>query len=351
MNPERFATAVMRKRQDIALASSHGVRRSPGARQIVLGCVLVLASAAGAASAEGYPDKGRPIKMIVGTGAASAVDMLARALGKSMSDEAGLNVIVENKPGAELSIGVRALMSSPPDGYTLMVTSSSSQTLNPVIIPNLKYDPLKDYTPVATLAKTALVMNLGASTGSMSAREFIEAARKSPGKYTCATGSTTQRMACEMLNTTAGIKLLTVPYKATASAMTALASGEVDVIFVDAGSAKAQWQSGRVRGAAVTSERRLSALPALPTLREEGVANFNMAAWYAVYIPNQTPPAVVATIREIVRKSAKSPQFAEAMSNYAMERLDLTQEQINDMTRSEIQTWTKAVNEKVRVAN
>ncbi|MBB1634914.1 hypothetical protein A9975_29160 [Cupriavidus sp. UME77] len=318
---------------------------------MLLGCVLAVSSAAGMASTESYPDKSKPIKMIVGTGPASAVDMLARALGKSMSDEAGLNVVVENKPGAELSIGVRALMSSPPDGYTLMVTSSSSQTLNPVIIPHLKYDPVKDYTPVATLARTALVMNLGASTGSMTARAFIEAARKNPGKYTCATGSTTQRMACEMLNAMAGVKLLPVPYKATSSAMTALAGGEVDVIFVDAGSAKAQWQSGRVRGAAVTGERRIPGLPNLPTLREEGVSGFNMSAWYAVYVPNQTPPAVVAKIRDIVRISAKSQPFTEVMSSYAMEKLDLTPEQINDMTRDEIQTWTKAVNEKVKVQN
>lgn len=312
-------------------------------------CRFLLLGAMGAASAvsaEPYPDNSKPIKIIVPVGAGSAIDLMARSAAKAMAEESQLNVIVDNKPGAELALGVQAFVSSPPDGYTLLFTTSSSQSLNPVVIPNLRYDPLKDYVPVASLSKTALILNLGTSTGSMSAREFIESAKKNPGKHTCASGSTTQRMACEMLQAAAGIKLLNVPYKSTAAAMIAIAGGEVDAIFVDAGTAKAQWQTGRVRGVAVTGPERMQALPRIPTLREEGVADFNMTAWYAAYAPNKTPPAVLAAIREIVRKSTASKTFADTLAQFAMEPMDLNPEQINDLTRREMQGWTNVVRQQ-----
>jgi tripartite-type tricarboxylate transporter receptor subunit TctC len=311
-------------------------------RWFLLGLVL----AAGAASAQQYPDKSKAIKMIVPTGPASAVDLLARALARAIADEAGLNVIIDNKPGAENVIGVQALVSSPPDGYTLFANSNSSQSLNPVLIPDLRYDPLKDMQPVATMSKTGLIMNLGAGTPFKSAREFVEAAKKAPGKYTCATATTTKRMACEMLQARAGIKLLVIPYKATAAAMIALSSGEADTIFVDAGTAQGQWQSGRVRGVAVTLPERMKALPQLPTLREEGVANFNMTAWYAVYAPEKTPAAVAAAFREIVRKATKSKGFSDTLTQFAMEPLDLSPDEVKELIRREIHMWTDVVREQ-----
>ena len=112
----------------------------------------------GVTSAEPYPDKSKPIRMIVPTGAASAVDLLARSIAKAISEEAGLNVVVDNKPGAEQAIGVQSLVTSPADGYTLMATSSSSQSLNPVMIPGLKYDPMKDYAPISLLGSGGYIL-------------------------------------------------------------------------------------------------------------------------------------------------------------------------------------------------
>ena len=152
-----------------------------------------------AVQAQTYPDKSRPIKIIAPSGAASVVDLLARAYGKAMAETSSLNVVVDNKPGAEMVIGVQAFTSSAPDGYTAMVTSSSSQTLNPVMIPNLPYDPLKDMVPLTGLAKGGLIMNLGVSTTFKTAHEFVAAARAAPGKYTCSSSSTTTRLACELL--------------------------------------------------------------------------------------------------------------------------------------------------------
>jgi len=249
------------------------------ARQLAIGAIqwafLVLAFlCAGAASAQAYPDKDRVFKIIVPTGPGSALDSLARAYGKAMGDVSGLKTIVENKPGAEGVTGVQAFLSTPADGYTMLLLSSSMTTLNPIMIPKLGYDPLKDLTPLITTSKAGIVMSLGSGTSFKTLKEFVASARANPGKYTCATSSSTLRMACEFLQASAGIKLLLVPYKTTSAAMVALAAGEADIVFVDAGSAIPIWKTGRVRGVAVLTPERLPALPDIPTTREEGLPDF-----------------------------------------------------------------------------
>lgn len=293
--------------------------------------------------AQTFPDKSRPIKVIVPSGAASVVDLLARAYAKALTDTSGLNVVVENKAGAEMVIGVQALVSAPADGYTLMVTSSSSQVLNPLMIANLPYDPLKDMVPVAGISKGGLVMNLGTSTTFQNGRDLIASARANPGKYTCASASTTTRLACELLQVTAGVKLLNVPYKTTAAAITAVAAGEADMIFVDVGSSRAQWSTGRVRGVAVTQTTRMPTLPNLPTLKEEGATDYDLTAWYAAYAPLKTPPEVLAALRDAMRKAAATKPIAETLVNFSMEPMDLTGEALTAHNRREIDTWGRVV--------
>lgn len=305
--------------------------------------LFALVVGASTVSAQGYPDKGRTIRIIVPTGPGSAIDLLARVYGKAMTDVAGVNVIVDNKAGAEGVIGMQAFLASPADGYTMLVVSSSLVTLNPIMVPNLPYDPLKDLVPIATISKAGLVMNLGANTPFKSAREFIAAARADPSKYTCASSTSTLRMACEFLQASAGIKLLIVPYKTTAAAMLAVASGEADLIFVDAGSSIAQWKSGRVRGVAVLTPERLPSLPEMPTTREGGVPDFLMNAWYAAYFPKETPPAVVTKIQDIFRSAAAKPEVRNALANFVHEPLGLVGDEVTALNRREIAFWSKLV--------
>lgn len=297
-------------------------------------------------NAQDYPDKTKSIKIIVPTGGGSAVDLLSRSLSKSLSDSQGINSFIENKPGAELAIGVNDLIKSPNDGYTLMVTSSSSQTLSPVLIPHFKINTIEDYSPVLTISRAGLVMNLGLSTNKMSAKEIIDDAKKNPGKYTCATASTNQRMACELLKSTAGIDVLIVPYKTTAAAMTALGGGEVDIVFVDAGSARAGWMSGRMRGAAVTTEDRLEIIKDVPTFKEIGVDGFNMFAWYAIYSPKGVEPTILKKLQDAFIRAKQTEDFKQALHKYGMENLDMRDKEIDDMTRSEIARWQKVKQEQ-----
>ncbi|KDD42483.1 tripartite tricarboxylate transporter substrate binding protein [Bordetella bronchiseptica] len=298
-----------------------------------------------AAAAQDYPDKARPVRIIVPSGAGSIVDLLARAQAKAMSEVAGINVVVENKPGAETIIGVQALMAAPPDGYTMLVTSSSSQSINPVMLPNLPYNPLEDYVPLEAISTSPLYMNLGASTRFGSAGDFIAAARANPGKYTCASATTATRLACAQLEGTTGIEMLNVPYRTSASALTAVASGEADVFFIDIGSARAFWQAGKMRPVAVTSSARAKALPQVPTLREQGAANYEFVAWFAAYFPARTLPQTVAKMREILQAAYGTPGFVEALATYGHEPLQLAGADLLELNRKEIAKWSTLVKE------
>jgi tripartite-type tricarboxylate transporter receptor subunit TctC len=140
--------------------------------------------------------------------------------------------------------------------------------------------------------------------------------------------------------------MLNVPYKASSAALLALVAGEADVNFADPGSSQAQWRPGRVRGIGVTSLERMPLLPNIPTLREEGVPDFNMVAWFAVWVPAKTPSTVAATTRDIIRKAARSKSFSDVLTQLMMDPLDITPDQVNERTRREIEMWRKVVKEQ-----
>ena len=302
-------------------------------------CLAIVSSAAGAQT---FPDRSKPLKIILPQGPGSASDVVTRAFAKAITDVSGMNVVIDYKPGAETLIGVQALMSSPPDGYTLMLVSSSTPVLNPVMIPNLAYDPLRDFIPLIGISKVTLVFNLGPSTPFKSVRDFVAAAKAQPGKYSFASATSTSRLAGELLQSLAGIQLLNVPYKTTAAGMTAVAAGEVDLMMADASSARPLWDSGRVRPIAVTTGTRSSSLP-LPTIREDGVPDYDVTAWFATYFAARTAPEIVTAMRDILRKAAKTPGFQDALARANMDPLDLSGDEINALTRKEIDMWTKIV--------
>jgi tripartite-type tricarboxylate transporter receptor subunit TctC len=310
----------------------------------LLRCLMLgLAVFSGAALAQSYPDKSKPLRIILPQGPGSASDVVTRAFTKAITDVSGLNVFIEYKPGAESVIGVQALMTAPADGYTAMLVSSSTPVLNPIMIPNLPYDALRDFIPLIGISKVVLAFNLGPSTPFRTVGEFVAAARANPGKYTFASSTTTTRLAGELLQSLAGIKLLNVPYKSTAAGATALASGEVDLMIVDASSIRPFWDSGRVRALATSGAARSSTLPQLPTVREEGVPEYDVTAWFATYFAAKTPPEVVAAMREVLHKAARSPGFLEALARANMDPLDLAGDEINALTQREIDMWTKVV--------
>lgn len=305
--------------------------------------LLGLALLAAAATAGTYPDKSKVLRIILPQGPGSASDVVTRALGKAITDTSGLTVVIDYKPGAETVVGVQTLLNAPADGYSMLIVSSSTPVLNVVMMPNLPYDPFRDFVPLAGLSKAMLTMNLGPSTPFKSAREFIAAAKDAPGKYTFASSTPTTRLAGELLQSATGIKLLNVPYKSTTAAATALAGGEVDLFLVDPSSIAAHWQGGRARAVAVTGATRLGAFPQLPTLREEGVADYDVTAWFASYFARGTPPEAAAAMRAILHKAVKEAVFTETLARVGMEPLDLSGDQLTALTHKEVDMWSRVV--------
>lgn len=298
------------------------------------------------ATAQTYPDKSRPIRIIVPTGPGSALDLLSRAYAKAMNETAGLNVVVDNKPGADGVIGIQAFLSTPADGYTILMLSSSWSVLGPLINPSVPYDPIKDFVPLTTTSRAGIVMSMSANSPFKSVHEFVAAARANPGKYTCATASPTLRLACEHLQASGGIKLLIVPYKTTAAATVAVATGETDVMFADAGSFISLWQGGKLKGVAFATAERTPSFPNIPTMREEGLNDFLMSAWYGYYFKAGTPPAIENAMRDILRKSSASPSVKEALKTFVHEPMDLSGPEMTALIRSETERWSKLIQDR-----
>lgn len=304
-----------------------------------LGLALLVGS--GTAVAQTYPDKAIPLKIVVPFGAGSATDVIARALGTAITEVSGVPVVIDNRPGADTLLGAQAVLSAPADGNTLLLVSSSTTVLNPLMIPNQPFDMLRDFVPLSAIARNHPAFNLGTSTTFRSVREFIAAAKAAPGKYTYGGASTTSQLTGQLLEARTGIEMLYVPYKTTAAALTALASGEVDLILVDAGSAKAAYGSGRVRPLAVGAPARISALPQVPTLIEEGIPDYQINSWFATYFSSRTPADRVAAMRAILTSAVRSANYREALIRSNLEPFDLSGSDISDMTRSEIDMWGK----------
>jgi tripartite-type tricarboxylate transporter receptor subunit TctC len=306
---------------------------------------ILLLWLAGAGWAHAYPDRNMAIKIVIPFGAGSAVDAVGRALARSITEASGLNVIVDNKPGADTVIGMQAVHQAPADGYTMLFVSSSTPVLNPLMLPNQSPDIGRDFVPLAAVAKNhPAVLNLGTSTRFKSVQEFIAAAKARPREYTYASATTTSQLAGQLLESVAGIQMVNVPYKTISAAVVGLAAGEVDLLITDAGSVKGQWDSGRIRPLAIGAPARITGLPQLPTMIEQGVP-YQFAAWFAAYFSAGTPPDRVAEMRAIVRKAARTSSFADALAKFYIEPLDLVGEEVNALTKRDMGMWAKIIRE------
>lgn len=267
---------------------------------------LVLASllAAGGAAAEGYPDK--PITFVVPFAAGSATDQIARALGNGITAETKQPVVIDNKAGASGFIASQQVAKAAPDGYTVLITTNTTHAANEHLFKKLPYDPVKDFSPVTALGKGGQIMVVNPNSPAKTVAEFVALAKKEPGKLSFGSGSSSSRMAGELLQQLAGIKLLHVPYKSNPLAVTDLLGGQIDMMITDTATGLPQVKAGKLRALGVSGAKRSPLAPELPTIAEAGVKGYEMGYWFAAYAPAKTPPAVVNRLNELLVKAAKS---------------------------------------------
>lgn len=308
-------------------------------KAITFGLALLTTSVV---SAQSYPDKTRPIRLIVPYAVGTSTDLLGRAIARGIADTSGLNVVVDNRPGGEGIIGGRAVQTATPDGYTFLLTTISTQAINPHMMKSLPYDPIEDLVPLVGVAQTPLMMNIGPSSPGPKVQDFIEAARKNPNKYTIGSGSATTLLAGQIFQRKAGIELLSVPYKNLTDAMSALASGQLDTVIVDAATAGLFYKMN-VRPIAVTASARTSLYPDVPTLQEEGIKDYEVVGWFASYAPVNIDPQVAQTLRDIINKALDTKYVTDVRKSFAMEPLNLSGDALNNFQRSELKKWGEAV--------
>lgn len=283
----------------------------------IVACVLfALASASHA-----FPD--RPITIQVPFSPGTTTDVNAREFAQVLGAIVKQPVIIENKVGAEGQIGAMAVLKAAADGHTVLFTSNSLTVLDPLMKKGQPYDALKDFAPVCAFASTSNVMNVTGSSEFKTVADVVAAAKAQPGKLTFGYASAVQRLAGELFQQAAGIKLTGVPYKSSLTALTEVAGGQVDLIFIDHVSAMPLYANGMVRPLAVAGAQRYKTMPDVPAASEAGVPGYDIHPWFGFYASAKTPPAVLAQMREAFGRAIKSPATASNMEKRDLQVLAL----------------------------
>ncbi len=291
---------------------------------------------------QAFPSK--PVKIVVPFTAGSATDILARTFGQKLSELWGQPVIVENRPGAGGTIGAGIVAKSPPDGYTLLV-HSAAQAVNASIYPTLPYDTTKDFVEVATLGGQPNVLVVAPSTGFKTVADLVAAAKKSPGALnfgSAGTGSGTH-INGEKFKLAAGIDVVHIPYKGTPEAITDTMTGRVTYFFSPISAALPNIREGKLVALGVSTARRSSALPNVPTIAESGLPGFDYNLWVGMFAPAGTPADIVDRINADVAKVLQTPDARERLAALGAEAMVMTPAEFRKFMRDEIEDSAKVV--------
>lgn len=301
-----------------------------------------LVAATTIAFAQDYPSKS--IQLIVGFAPGGPADGLARIVSQTVGEALQKPIIVENRPGAGGTIAAAAVAKSPADGYTLMLVSSGHSG-NGAYYSNLSYDTIKSFTPVGAVASSPVVIVVSASSPYKRVSEFVAAARKSPDKLSYATGggATLTNLAAEALKFEARFSALSVPYKGSGPALTALLAGEVDFAYDTVSSAIGLIRSGKLRAIAVTSLKRSSVLPDVPTVAEDAVPGFDVTGWFGVLAPAGTPAAAVDKFNRELTRALKSAAVIERLKLLGADPFDGTPAQFGKFMEGETARWSALI--------
>jgi tripartite-type tricarboxylate transporter receptor subunit TctC len=317
---------------------SHSRRRS-----LLAGATLATLAAAlpGIALAQAYPSK--PVTFVVPFAAGSATDQLARALGQSFTEQTKQAVVVDNKAGASGMLAAQSAARAAPDGYTVLITTNTTQAANEHLYKKLPYDPVKDFAPITGLGKGGQVLVVNASSPYKSVADLLDAARKNPGKLSFGSGSSSSRVAGEMLKQLSGVEILHVPYKSNPLAITDLLGGQIDLMITDTSTGVPQVKGGKLRALGYSTQKRSAQLPEVPTIAEAGVKGYDMGYWFAAYVPAGTPPAVVARLHELLVHGVKSAAAKAFFDTAGSEMWTTTPDELAKFQAAETQKWGKVI--------
>jgi tripartite-type tricarboxylate transporter receptor subunit TctC len=304
---------------------------------------LCAASLALPAAAQSWPTKA--VKIVVPQAPGGATDVFARYLGQKLSAKWGQAVVIENKAGAAGVVGTDAVAKSPPDGYTLLFTYAGSQAVNQSLYAKIPFDSVKDFQPIATVATIPFILVVGPNSPYKTFRELIAAAKAKPGSVTYATSGSgsINHLLSESLKVEAGIDMVHVPYKAISAAMTDVMGGQVDNAFAAVPSAIQLVRGGKLRALAVSSARRNSSAPELPTIAEMGYPSFDVSPWWGYLAPAGTPRAIVDKVNADIAEILKAPEVQAFFKDQGAEPLVNTPDSFLKLLEEDVKKWAKVV--------
>lgn len=304
---------------------------------------LALATPCALAHAQGYPN--HPIKLLIPWPPGQATDFAARVVAEKLTLSLGQPLVADNKPGAGGTIGSEAASKSPADGYTILAASSGPISISPNV-QKLGYDPLKDFAPICLLATNPFVLVVNPSVPANNVKELIALLRANPGKYSFASSGSgaTSHLMTVMFNFMAKVDAVHVPYKGSSQAVTDVVSGQVAYTIETVPAVESLVKAGRLRALAVSSAKRASAMPGLPTIAEAGeLAGYDMVGWIGLVAPARTPPAIVERLSAETRKALQDAEVRQRFSSHGLELAGNTPAEFADFMRKQNDRYAAAV--------
>lgn len=304
------------------------------------------------ATAQDWPSK--PIKVIVPYPAGGFYDTIARLVGAKMAEELGQPAVVENRVGANGIVGTDHVAKSAPDGYTIMVGGIGPHSINTSLYPKLPYDAVRDFEPIVHVVNAANVLVVHPSVPVRDLKELIALARSKPGELAYASNGSgsSPHLAAEMFATSMGLKFNHIPFKGSAPAVTAMLGGQTQMAFNNAGDVLAHVRAGKLRALAVTSRKRLPALPDLPTMEEAGAPGYDAVAWWAYFAPAGTPREIVAKLNSHINRILGVPEIRERLSvQGSADVVGGTPQQLAAFQKAEIAKWAKVIKQSGATVN
>jgi tripartite-type tricarboxylate transporter receptor subunit TctC len=313
-------------------------------RKLYLGLALCLAmTVTGPAIAADYPAK--PVRVVVPFPPGGTTDVLARIVAAGLSERMGQQFIIDNRPGASGAIGTTMVAKAPPDGYTLVFATINTHGINASLFPNLPYDPIKDFAPVTIVANTPNVLMVHPSVSAKNLTELIALAKAEPGRLNF--GSTSlggsPHMSGELFKMMAQVDIVHVPYKGGGPMLTDLIGGHIQMAFDNLPSSMGHIRAGDVRAIAVTTAERLPSAPDIPTMRESGLPDYEVAAWFGLLAPAGTPPEIVERLHKNISEILQSPEGGKRLADLGAEPVGNTPEEFAGVITYEVARWRKVV--------
>jgi tripartite-type tricarboxylate transporter receptor subunit TctC len=290
-----------------------------------------------------FPDK--PLKMIVPFPAGGAADVMARGMAQRLGAELGQTIVIDNRGGAGGQTAAEAAAQAAPDGYTLFFATMGTLAINPAIYPKLRYDPVKDFTPISLTHVTPRVLVVGPSVSAKNIAELITLAKAKPDalSYGSAGNGSSSHLSGALFESLAGVKMLHVPYKGSAPLLTDVLAGRVDMTFDSYTVYEEHIRSGKVRALGVTSTTRMKALPQVPAIAEAGLAGYDVSNWLGLLAPANTPRDVVMTLHAALRKTMANPELRAQLQGLGIEPTFGTPEEFSALIRADIPRWAQIV--------